>query len=528
MKDRPINTSILLLSGIVGMVNFSCSKTEKYQKEKPNIVFILADDMSYRDLSCFGQERYKTPNLDQLAAQSIRFTNAYAAAPECAPSRCSLMTGLHTGHSTVRMNSSARGQDHLLDSDLTIAEVLKKSGYTTGFTGKWGIGQPGTEGVPYKQGFDYAFGYYDQTRAHTYIPYYLYENDRKIEYPENHGFNMDIHYDYTNNQSRNLYDKNGRLYIPELKDPYGYTFSENEIEKAAFKFLDNNNPDKTQNPFFLYYATQLPHGPVIIDNLGEMAKPDSVLQMTREWAAMVIKLDQFVGKLVSHLKETGQFDNTVFFFASDNGYSMSGYFDRGNAPDWPDDPWLKNKGPFTGGKFSVLEGGTRVPFFVSCPARYKPAVYDKPVWLPDFFPTATQLSGQDPTKYKTDGLSLIPLLNGEPEKFPGHKAMYFSKGREQAVRMSPWKAYRKNPDQATKLYLIDEDTYTNRDMAWLYPDIAKEATVVMDTSYTKSKWYWNPGETVKEYHDKVKLAHETNNKLPVYRPDDVKKFPWEK
>lgn len=496
--------------------------------KQPNIIFILADDMSYRDLSCYGQQRYKTPNLDQLAANGIRFTQAYAAAPECAPSRCSLMTGLHAGHSTVRINSSARGQDHLLDSDVTIAEVLKKAGYNTGFAGKWGIGQQETEGVPYKQGFDYAFGFYDQTEAHTYIPDYLFENEKKIEYPENKGFNMNIRYNYKNNEARNSYDSSGKLFIPELKNPYGYTYSENEIEKAAFKFLDRSNSLKTQKPFFLYYATQLPHGPVIVDNLGEMAQPDSVLQMTREWAAMVIKLDQFVGKLVSHLKETGQYDNTVIFFASDNGYSMPGYFDRGNAPHWSDDPWMKNKGPFKGGKFSVLEGGIRVPFFVSCPAKFKPAVYSQPVWLPDFFPTASELAGIKPGKQKTDGISLVSLLKNTPEKFIGHEYLYFSKAQEQAIRMGPWKAYRKNPDSKTELCLIEEDTYTERDLAGLYPEIAKKAAQLMDSCYTESKWYWNPNESAKEYQEKVNRAKETNNILPTYRPNDIKKFPWEK
>jgi len=513
-----LGISALFLSSFYGIA----------ESKKPNIIFILADDMSYRDLSCYGQQRYKTPNLDQLAVNGIRFTQAYAAAPECAPSRCSLMTGLHTGHSTVRINSSARGQDHLLDSDVTIAEVLKKAGYNTGFTGKWGIGQQETEGVPYKQGFDYAFGFYDQTEAHTYIPYYLFENEKKIEYPENKGFNMDIRYDKTNNKARNSYDLSGKLFIPELKNPYGYTYSENEIEKAAFKFLDQNKSAKTQKPFFLYYATPLPHGPVIVDNLGEMTTPDSVLQMTREWAAMVIKLDRFVGKLVSYLKETGQYDNTIIFFASDNGYSMPGYFDRGNAPLWPDDPWLKNKGPFAGGKFSVLEGGIRVPFFVSCPSKFKPAVYNQPVWLPDFFPTASELAGVNSDDHKTDGLSLMPFLENSPEKFRGHDYMYFSKAREQAIRMGSWKAYRKNPEAQTELYLIEEDTYTERDMAWFYPEIVKEAEKLMDNSYTKSTWYWNPNESANEYQEKVKLAKETNNILPVYRPNDVQKFQWEK
>jgi arylsulfatase A-like enzyme len=235
--------------------------------------------------------------------------------------------------------------------------VLKDAGYSTGFTGKWGIGLPGTEGVPYKQGFDFAFGFYDQTSAHTFIPYFLWENDKKIEYPQNQGFNMDIRYDYKGNKAINSYDENGKLFIPELKDPYNYVYSENEILDAAVRFMDENNPTNTGKPFFLYYATQLPHGPMIVDDIGEMAQPDSVNQLTREWAAMVIKLDKSVGRIVEHLKETGQYENTIIFFASDNGYAMSGYTERGNAPYWPDDPWLQNKGPFVGGKFSVLEGG---------------------------------------------------------------------------------------------------------------------------------------------------------------------------
>lgn len=519
------NIQRLFFFGINGSLLSSFSAIA--EPKQPNIIFILADDMSYRDLSCFGQQRYKTPNLDQLAVTGIRFTEAYAAAPECAPSRCSLMTGLHTGHSTVRINSSARGQDHLNDSDITIAEVLKKAGYNTGFTGKWGIGQQGTEGVPYKQGFDYAFGFYDQTEAHTYLPYYLFENEKRINYPENKGFNMNIRYNYKNNEAQNSYDSSGKLFVPELKNPYGYTYSENEIEKSAFKFLDNNNTNKTQKPFFLYYATPLPHGPVIVDDLGEMTKPDSVLQMTREWAAMVIKLDQFVGKLITYLKNTGQYENTIIFFASDNGYSMPGYFDRGNAPHWTDDPWLKNKGPFNGGKFSVQEGGIRVPFFVHCPSKFKPAVYNQPVWLPDFFPTACELAKCNSKEYKTDGISLMPFLENHPEKFAGHAFLYFSKAREQAIRMGSWKAYRKSPDSPTELYLIEEDTYTERDMAWLYPEIVNQANHLMDTNYVPSEWYWNPNETANDYQKKIQRAKESNNILPIYRPNDVQKFPWE-
>lgn len=504
---------------------FSCRK-EKITSPPPNIIFILADDLSYRDLSCYGQQQYQTPHLDKLARSGIRFSQAYAAAPECAPSRASLLTGLHTGHSSVRMNSSVRGQDHLLDEDLTIAEALKEAGYRTAFTGKWGIGLPGTEGLPYKQGFDYCFGYYDQARAHTFLPDYLWENDQKVNYPENEGFDMFRRYDYS--QPQNTYDEKGQLYVNELKDPYGYTYSQNEIENAAFKFLDENNPELTQAPFFLYFATQLPHGPVIAEELGSLAQADSIMQISREWAAMVIQLDDFVGELVAYLKEKGQFDNTIIFFASDNGYSMCGYTTRGNGPDWPDDPWLRNKGPFTGGKFSVLEGGCRVPFFVSCPAKFEPGAYSHPVWLPDFFPTALELAGIDPQQYPTDGKSLLPLLQGESDIYQGHEYLYFSKGTEQALRMGPWKAYRKNPKADMELYLVEEDTYTERDLAPLYPDLVGKIDQLMKTEHTPHPWYRHPYESQEEYAAKKNKAIETDNKLPVFRPNGIERFPWEK
>jgi len=517
-----MRTKKLWIKVLLALTLSFCSATLSLsQNSKPNIIFILADDLSYRDLSCYGQQRYKTPNLDALAEGSVRFTQAYSAAGECAPSRCGLMTGLHTGHSSIRLNESARGQDYIPDSDLTIAEVLKSAGYNTAFTGKWGIGQPETEGVPYKQGFDYAFGYYDQAVAHTYIPYYLYENDKKIEYPENQGFNMQARYEQKTKGPANTYDKNGKLYIKELKNPYGYTYSSNEVEKKTMQFLEKNNSIKTKKPFFLYYATTLPHGPVIVDEMGEMMQPDSVSQIVREWAAMVIKLDKFVGKLVAHLKQTGEYENTIIFFASDNGYTMHG------APDYLDDPWSRSKGPFNGGKFTLYEGGIRVPFFVSWPVKFKPAVYSQPVWLPDFFPTAVELAGLKTNKYKTDGLSLMPLLQAKPEKYKGHESMYFSRGREQAVRMGPWKAHRKQPGDKITLHLVEEDTYTERDLSAIYPDVVKRAEKIMDTSYTIHPWYWNPNETKSEFKAKQQKAIETNNVLPVYRPNDVKKFSWE-
>jgi arylsulfatase A-like enzyme len=496
--------------------------------EKPNIIFILADDLSYRDLSCYGQLQYQTPNLDGLAEKGVRFTQAYAAAPECAPSRGCLMTGLHTGHGPIRVNGSARGQEPLRDGDITIAEVLKEAGYATCFTGKWGIGEVGSEGVPHKQGFDVAFGYYSQVRAHTYYPDYLIRNGERIAYPQNAGFNMANRYaiSETNpatNPNLNKYDENGDIVIEELADPRGGVYSEKEIENTAMDFILDNR----DNPFFLYFATQIPHGPVIVDNFGEMQHKEGIPQPNREWAAMVLRLDRFVGKLLDELKDLDIYDNTIIFFASDNGYAHCGYFyGRGNAPDWPDDPWFRNKGPFTGGKFSVLEGGCRVPFFVSWEGKIKPNVISEPVWLPDFFPTAAGLAGAT-YSHKVDGTDLWPVLGGDPADFQPHHHMYFSKNREQAVRMGAWKAYRESPEHPTRLYLVEEDTYGERDLSALYPDVLAEVETIMDTSYTPHEWYWTPDETPEQYQKKIDKARETGMMIPFQRPNAMAKLPFE-
>lgn len=493
--------------------------------KSPNVLLILADDMSYRDLSCYGQTRYSTPNLDALCAGAVRFTQSYSAAPESAPSRCSLLTGLHTGHSSVRLNSSARGQDNLLDEDITIAEVLKERGYRTGFVGKWGVGLQGTEGVPYKQGFDYAFGFYDQTEAHSYLPDYLFENERKIEYPQHKGFDMESRYDYAGNKAHNKYDKEGRLYIPELADPYGYAYSENEVERAAMKFLDSCEGGK--DPFMLYYATQLPHGPVMVDNIGALAQPEEVNQLSREWGAMVVKLDGFVGELISRLKAMGEYENTLIIFASDNGYSMCGYTERGNGPHWGDDEWLKNKGDFRGGKFTALEGGIRVPLFISHPS-FEQNVVSTPVWLPDLFPTIAEMAGVRSSTLNVDGVSILPTLRGEVQEELHDRPLYFSRAQEQAVRIGAYSIYKPNKNSKSQLYLIGEDPLQQRNLADIYPDVVARAEEFMRESWVEHEWYWSPNESREEYLKKVERAKKTGNILPINRPNGIALFPWEK
>jgi len=478
---------------------------------KPNIVLILADDLSYRDLSIWGQTRFSTPNLDRLAAEGLRFTQGYAGAPECAPSRGTLMTGLHTGHAPIRDNRSARGQDHLADSDSTIAEVLKQSGYATGFFGKWGIGLPGTPGTPDKQGFDEAFGFYDQRRAHTFFPRYLFRNGRKIDYPGNFGFDMAHMYEdngtpAASRDSAEHYDREGRLIPAGIADRSRAVYSEDVIEDAAVDFVRRYR----DGPFFLYFATQLPHGPVVTDSLGLLLnRSDFPTTAHKEWASMVMRIDEFAGELTALLGQLGILDQTLILFASDNGYSMCGYFARGNqGTNWPDDPFFRNKGPFRGGEFSLMEGGIRIPFFANWPGAIPAGVSGTPVWLVDLLPTFAELAGVASSAPPNDGASLVPLFSGDPGSFPAARALYWENAREQAVRKGPWKAYRPTPDDPMELFLIEEDIHSERNLADAYPKVVSEMARIMRRSHIDHPWYWNPRETREDFRQKESLAAE--------------------
>ncbi len=503
----------ILLSLLAILLVMACwsrvpgDKKDKKGNKSPNIIFILADDMGFRDLSCYGQKHYSTPNLDLLAAKGVRFAQAYVSAPSCSPSRAGLLTGLHSGHASIRMNGSARGQEPLRDEDITIAEVLKTAGYATCIAGKAAVGEPGSDGVPYKQGFDVSFGSYSQMGAHTYFPSHLWLNDKKIDYPQNEGFDMAKRYLMNRNPpaNYNTYDENGDIFIEELKDPKGWVYSVNEIENVALKFI-RDNKDK---PFFLYYPSQLPHAWPMVDNIGEMKNLD-MPQPVQEWAAMVVRLDKSVGKLIDELKKQGIYENTIIFFASDNGYTSN-------------DEWLQTRGPFSGKKLSVEEGGCRVPFFVSWEGVIKPNAISYPVWLPDFFPTAANLAGAT-FNHKIDGIDLWPLLGGNPKDFTPHKYLYFNCDREQSVRMGAWKGYRKSPDQPLRLCLLEEDTREEHDLSFYYPDVVKQIEEIMDTSYTYHDWYWLPNETEEDYQKKVKRAQETGQVFEFDFPNGVSLF----
>lgn len=478
----------------------------------PNIIFILADDLSYRDLGAYGQRYVETPNLDRLYGESMRFTQAYCGAAECAPSRCSLMTGMHMGHARVRLNRSVRGQEHLLDEDVTVAEVMKRAGYTTGFVGKWGIGTPGTSGAPHKQGFDHAFGFYDQLTAHGYFPDYLHRNEKRIDYPENAGYDMALTYRHTKDDGAHQYNARGEFLPPGLRDSSRYAYSEALFQKEALEFVRRNR----KRPFFLYYATQLPHGPVVTPSLRQYRDRDYPSLRHKEWAAMLTQLDESTGKIAGLVKDLKLDDNTVIFFAGDNGYSAWGYFDR---PRHEDDPFFHNKGPWRGGKFESREGGLRVPFFVRWPGRIQPGDSEQICAFWDFLPTAAELGGIEPPV--CDGLSLVPALTGRPKAQRQHEYLYWETSHEQAARFGKHHAFRPHPDKPMEIYDVVADPGCTRNVAAENRGLISRFERIFQDARTNSEWYVNPGESPAQVKAKAERAKAAGLIIPSQRPNGL-------
>ncbi|MCE5278315.1 MAG: arylsulfatase [Planctomycetaceae bacterium] len=475
-------------------------------QSRPNILLILADDLSYRDLGCFGQRQFDTPVLDGLCRRGLKFTQAYSGSPECAPARASLMTGMHMGHCRIRTNASARGQDHLETADVTIAQTLKAAGYATCMVGKWGIGLPGTDGAPEKKGFDVAYGFYDQASAHTYYPHYLYENGRPAPIRGNYGFDMDWAYRHNGDAEDkilNAYDAAGKLIPRGVADAAAAQNSEDLCYQRAIAFLDATA--RGQAPFFLYYATQIPHGPLITPDLGRYRdKPWP--QKNREWAAMIDHLDRHVGGLLDTLAAQGRLDNTLVIFASDNGYSHWGYMGR---PRYDDDPLFRNKGPWKGGKFISWEGGVRVPMFIAWPGRVAPGTTENLTALYDLPATLAELAGAEEPP-ATDGISIVPLLQGRPDRQTAHEFLYWESGTHaphaQAVRMGRWFAWREHPDNPVLLWDTIDDVASQRDVAAAHPDLVNKALEVFRSQHVNSRWYLNPGESAATFEAKKARA----------------------
>lgn len=439
----------------------------------PNIIYILADDLGYGDLSCYGQSKFETPNIDRLAAQGMLFTQHYSGSTVCAPSRSALMTGLHTGHTPIRGNKEIRpeGQYPMPASTVTLAEVLKEAGYATGAFGKWGLGFPGSEGDPNNQGFDEFFGYNCQRFGHNYYPRHLWHNQDSLVLEGNAGTQTGT-------------------YAPSL------------IHEKTLAFIDEHQDE----PFFLYVPSIIPHAELVApaEVMGEYSgkfSPETPYEGVdsgddyREgpygsqeephaaFVAMISILDQQVGEIMKKVESLGLEDNTLIIFTSDNGPHQEG----GADPEFFD-----SNGELRGFKRDLYEGGIRVPMIARWPGKIEAGSESDHIsafW--DVFPTVAALAGLDDTP-KSDGISFAPTLLGESGQ-EEHDYLYWEfheKGGRLAARKGDWKAVQyevlENPDNPIELYNLAEDVSEEHNVADEHPEIVAEMEKIIKTTRTPS------------------------------------------
>jgi len=481
----PFTRRFLLLALAAATLSATSAKEASCQETRPpNIIFILADDLGYGDLGCYGQKRIQTPHLDRMARQGMRFTDCYAGSTVCAPSRCCLMTGLHTGHARVRGNARVP----LREEDVTVAEKLHEAGYRTGLIGKWGLGEPDTSGIPNRQGFDLFFGYLNQRHAHNYYPEFLWHNQRKA---------------LLGNEVAHVLK--GRDVTPGGVAVKRVDYSHDIFTKEALDFVDRNR----RRPFFLYLAYTIPHAnneagragkEVKIPEYQGMEVPDFGPYAQKDWpgpqkghAAMITRMDRDVGRLLERLGELGIDRDTMVFFSSDNGPHKEG---------GADPAFFESSGPLRGYKRSLHDGGIRVPMIARWPGHIQPdTTSDLPCAFWDFLPTACQLAGVAVPE-GLDGISLVPELLASGDQ-PKHDFLYWEfhegRGSSQAVRMGPWKAVRKRLDAPLELYDLREDPGEQHDVASAHPDVVAKIETYLKTARTESEpWPLRPWKTRKK------------------------------
>ncbi len=430
---------------------------------------ILADDLGYGDLGCYGQKRIQTPRLDQIAKEGLRFTDFYAGSTVCAPSRCVLMCGYHTGHAHIRGNGGREIQV-LRDSDLTAAEVFKQAGYATALCGKWGLGDEGSVGTPNKQGFNYFFGYLNQHHAHNYYPAYLFKNEDRFPL-------------------KNVVPGDGDFGSGVASERVEY--SPDLITAEALKWVEAHK----DQPFFLYYAPTIPHANnegrqqgMEVPELGEYAGTDWPPNQ-KAHAAMISRLDADVGKLLDLLKRLGLDGKTLVLFSSDNGPHREG----GNDPDFND-----SNGPLRGIKRDLTEGGIRVPLIARWPGKIAAGATSSFVGgFQDFLPTAAELVGKTAAvPSDSDGLSIVPTLLGQSQKQRQHDHLFwtfYERGGGKAVRAGEWKAVQQPLNTPLRLFNLSKDLGEERDLAAEQPEIAARLADKMESSFVPHEnWQFAP------------------------------------
>lgn len=486
---------------LLGISLFTSCGNQSDQATKPNIIYILADDLGYGELGCYAQEKIETPSIDNLAETGMMFSQHYSGAPVCAPSRCVLLTGKHSGNAFIRgnhewgergdvwsysemiKNPELEGQYPLPEGTVTIGTLLQDAGYKTAIVGKWGLGAPRSTGIPNNQGFDFFFGYNCQRQAHTYNPVHLWKNTERV-----FTGNDTIPPGTKLTEGADPYDESS--YSDFLLDVYSPDMMFEEITKFI-----NDNKD---NPFFLYWATTIPHlalqaPPEWVDHYVEKFGDEEPYTGDKgyfphryphaAYAGMVSYLDNQVGLLVQQLKDLGIYDNTLIIFTSDNGPSYTG---------GTDSPWFNSAGVFSeeNGRVKgyVYEGGIRVPMIASWPGMISAGTstgHISAFW--DVLPTLCEIGGADKPD-NIDGISYLPTLLGKKEQ-EIHDYLYWefpSYQGQQAVRMGKWKAIRKNifkGNMKIELYDLDNDPTESADVADEYPEIVAKIDSIMKSAH---------------------------------------------
>ncbi len=460
------------------LVCLSASSTLATASDPPNIIFIMADDLGYGDLGCYGQKIIKSPRLDQMAAEGMRFTQFYAGCPVCAPSRSVLMTGQHTGHTHVRGNAGSTDTaiQSLRDEDVTVAEVLKEQGYRNALIGKWGLGEVDQPGFPLRQGFDYFYGYLNQVHAHNYYPEFLYRNDQQVKL-------------------RN------EVQLPEGKEPGflgGYAtkrvdYSHDLIAEEALKFVREN----AAGPFFLYLAMTIPHAnneaTKMVGNGAEV--PTFGIYANEDWpdqdkgqAAMISRMDGDIGRLLDLLHELAIDNNTLVFFTSDNGpHDESNHnLER-----------FRPSGELRGIKRALTEGGVRVPMLARWPGKIAAGSVSNHIgYFADILPTLREVA-QSTTEVNTDGISILPTLlnNGTQDQHDYLYWEFYEQGSRQSVRFGDWVAIRQPMNTgAVALYNVANDIGEASDVAKEHADLVKKAIGYMDQAHVNHE-NWQPRGT---------------------------------
>jgi arylsulfatase len=456
------------------------------------VVFILADDLGYGEVGAYGQEKIRTPSIDRIAREGMLFTHHYSGSPVCAPSRCVLLTGLHTGHAYIRDNDEMNergdvwhdpdleGQRPLLEGTFTMGLLFQNAGYVTGAVGKWGLGGPGSSGEPNRQGFDHWYGYLCQRVAHNYYPTHLWRNGEKDLLEGNEYF-------YPHQRLPEEADPaDPASYAPYAGGDYSMDFMAEEARAFIREHADV--------PFFLYLPFPVPHAALQVpeESVAEYADafPETPYRGEQgylphpkpraAYAAMVTRMDREIGSILDLLDELGLAEDTLVLFTSDNGPTFNG---------GTDSEFFESAAGFRGLKTELYEGGIRVPLVARWPGTIPPgSVSDLPSAFWDFLPTFAELTGQT-LPAPTDGVSILPTLEGNPDGQPSREYLYWEFQGRQAVRLGKWKAYRQASDGAFELYDLEADRGETSNVAGEHQEIVDRISSIMGEARTRSELF---------------------------------------